>query len=128
MHSLLTLFRSLPAYHVRLFLPRQGPDGVDWWLGRFEELPGCMVQGQSMSEAEAKLWHILPGYLREMRKHGQPIPEPRRVAAPSIEGISVVMVPAGVQARPTDPGSTAPTDVSELHSASARADAGLLGS
>jgi len=129
MRNLLASLRPLPAYHIRLFWPRPGPDGADWWLSRFEELPGCMVQGQSMSEAEAKLWRILPGYLRELRRHGQAVPQPLETPSPSIEGLSVVMVPAGVQARPTDPGITAPNVASprDMQSASARADASLLG-
>lgn len=82
-----------------------------------------------MSEAEARLWRILPGYLREMRKNGQPVPDPIETPAPSIEGISVVMVPGGVQSRPSDPGITAPVAaVGELRSAASRADASLLGS
>ena len=118
-----------PPYHVRMFWPESRPEGNDWWLVSFEELPGCMVQGKSMSEAEARLWRILPGYLREMRRNRQPIPKPLETPAPSIEGVSVVMVPGGVQSRPSDPGITAPiTPVGELRSAAARADASLLGS
>ena len=121
--------RSLPPYHIRLYWPESRPDGSEWWLVTFEELPGCMVQGRSMSEAEARLWRILPGYLKEIRRSGQPVPDPLEDPAPSIEGISVVMVPGGVQGRPTDPGMTAPmTAVGELRSAAARADASLLGS
>ena len=68
--------------------------------------------------------------LREMRRHGQPVPAPLETPSPSIEGFSVVMVPSGVQASPTDPGTTVPLVGSpgEGNSASARADAGLLGS
>lgn len=127
------LSRSLPPYHIRLYWPASRADGRadgnEWWLVTFEELPGCMVQGRSMSEAEARLWRILPGYLKEIRRRGQPVPRPLATAAPSIEGISVVMVPGGVQSRPSDPGATAPmAAVGELRSASARADASLLGS
>ncbi|HET9707730.1 MAG TPA: type II toxin-antitoxin system HicB family antitoxin [Gemmatimonadales bacterium] len=121
--------RSLPQYHIRLYWPESRPDGSAWWLVTFEELPGCMVQGQSMSEAEARLWRILPGYLKEIRRAGQPVPKPLETPAPSIEGISVVMVPGGVQGRPFDPGMTAPmAAIGELRSAAARADASLLGS
>jgi len=121
--------RSLPSYHIRLYWPESRPDGSEWWLVTFEELPGCMVQGRSMSEAEARLWRILPGYLKEIRRSGQPVPEPLETPAPSIEGISVVMVPGGIQGRPTDPDMTAPMRaVGELRSAAARADASLLGS
>lgn len=121
--------KSLPAYHVRLHWPDSRPDDDGWWLVTFEELPGCMVQGRSMSEAEARLWRILPGYLKEMRRAGQPVPKPLETAAPSIEGISVVMVPGGVQSRLSDLGTTAQlASVGELRSAAARADASLLGS
>jgi predicted RNase H-like HicB family nuclease len=121
--------KSLPPYHIRLHWPESRPDGSEWWLVTFEELPGCMVQGRSMSEAEARLWRILPGYLKEIRRSGQPVPKPLETPAPSIEGISVEMVPGGVQGRPADPGMTAPmAAVGELRSAAARADASLLGS
>jgi predicted RNase H-like HicB family nuclease len=123
------LSRSLPPFHVRLYWPESRPDGTEWWLVTFEELPGCMVQGRSMSEAEARLWRILPGYLKEMRRNGQQVPKPLETEAPLIEGISVVMVPGGVVSRPSDPGITAPlAPVGELHSAASRADAALLGS
>ena len=121
--------RTLPPYHVRLYWPESRPDGNESWLVTFEELPGCMVQGRSMSDAEARLWRILPGYLKEIRRAGQQIPPPLETPVPSIEGISVVMVPGGAQGRPSDPGATAPmAGVGELHSAAARADASLLGS
>jgi predicted RNase H-like HicB family nuclease len=122
------LSRSLPRYHVRLYWPQSRPDN-EWWLVTFEELPGCMVQGRSLSEAEARLWRILPGYMKEMRRNGQSVPKPLETAAPSIEGISVVMVPSGVVSRPSDPETTALlTPVGELRSAASRADASLLGS
>ncbi len=121
--------RSLPPYHIHLYWPESRPDGSEWWLVTFEELPGCMVQGRSMSDAEARLWRILPGYLKEMRRSGQQVPEPLETPAPSIEGISVVMVPGGVLGRPSDPGATAPmATVGELRSAATRADVSLLGS
>ena len=120
--------RRLPSYHVRVYWPAPRPDGSQWWLVTFEELPGCMVQGRSMSEAEARLWRILPGYLREMRKNGQHAPKPLETPGPSIEGISVVMAPSAVQ-RPSDSVITTPIPaVGELHSAATRADASLLGS
>ena len=117
-----------PAYHVRVHWPTPRPDGNQWWLVTFEELPGCMVQGRSMSEAEARLWRILPGYLKEMRKNGQPAPKALETPAPSIEGISVVMAPSRVQ-RSSDSVITTPIPgIGELHSAASRADASLLGS
>lgn len=123
------LSRALPRYHVRLYWPQSRPDGNEWWLVTFEELPGCMVQGRSLSEAETRLWRILPGYMKEMRRNGQSLPKPLETAAPSIAGISVVMVPGGVMSRPSDPETTAPlAPVGELHSAASRADASLLGS
>lgn len=123
------LSRSLPRFHVRLYWPQSRPDANEWWLVTFEELPGCMVQGRSLSEAEARLWRILPGYMKEMRRNGQSVPKPIETDAPSIEGISVVMVPSGVVPRPSDPETTAPfTPVGELRSVASRADASLLGS
>lgn len=98
-------------------------------MANFEELPGCMVQGNSMGEVEATLWRILPGYLRQLRRRGVAVPAPVRAPPPSIEGISVVLAPGAVQARGADPGVTLPiTAPGELRSVAARADAALLGS
>lgn len=130
MHGLIPWRRRLPAYHVRWYSPQQRSNGVEWWMGTFEELPGCMVQGTSMDETEAKLWRVLPEYLEQLRVRGIRVPEPVDAPTPSVEGITLVMVPAGVRSRPSDPGVTAPTDSQpgQLRSASSRADAGLLGS
>jgi predicted RNase H-like HicB family nuclease len=96
MPGLLASLRRLPAYHVRLHSPPPRPDGVEWWMASFEELPGCMVQGNSMGEVEARLWRILPGYLRQLRRRRLTVPEPVTAPAATIEGISVVMAPSGV--------------------------------
>lgn len=98
-------------------------------MANFEELPGCMVQGNSMGEVEAKLWRILPGYLRQLRRRGVAVPAPLETPPASIEGISVVLAPGGVQARLSDPGVTLPMGApGDLRSAAARADVVLLGS
>lgn len=129
MRDLFGALRPLPSYHVRLHWPSPRPDGVEWWMANFEELPGCMVQGNSMGEMEAKLWRILPGYLRQLRRRRQPAPAPLRAPPASIEGISVVLAPGGVQALAADPGITLPMGAAgDLRSVAARADAVLLGS
>lgn len=98
-------------------------------MANFEELPGCMVQGNSMGEVEAKLWRILPGYLRQLRRRGVAVPAPIAAPPASIEGISVVLAPGGVQARAADSEVTLPLGpAGELRSAAARADVVLLGS
>jgi predicted RNase H-like HicB family nuclease len=129
MRSLFQSLRPLPAYHIRIHWPQTRPDGVEWWMANFEELPGCMVQGNAMGEVEAKLWRILPGYLRQLRRRGLAVPAPCTAPAATIEGISVVMAPSGVQARPTDPGTTLPMGAAgELRTVAARADSVLVGS
>jgi predicted RNase H-like HicB family nuclease len=129
MRDLLGWLRPLPSYHLRLHWPSPRPDGVEWWMANFEELPGCMVQGNSMSEVEAKLWRILPGYLRQLRRRGVAVPAPLEAPPASIEGISVALAPGGVQARLSDPGVTMPiTAPGGLRSVAARADVALLGS
>ncbi len=87
MHGLIRWARRLPSYHVRWYSPQAGANGVDWWMGSFEELPGCIVQGTSMDETEAKLWRILPGYLRQLRRRGIQVPEPLTAPTPSVEGV-----------------------------------------
>lgn len=129
LRGLLDSLRPPPSYHVRLHWPPPRPDGVEWWLANFEELPGCMAQGTSMGEAEAKLWRILPGYVRQLRRRGVPLPAPVTAPAASIEGISVVLAPGGVQAQPAESGATLPMGaVGELRSVAARADVVLVGS
>jgi hypothetical protein len=82
-----------------------------------------------MSEVEAKLWRILPGYLRQLRRRGVAVPAPLEAPPASIEGISVALAPGGVQARLSDPGVTMPiTAPGGLRSVAARADVALLGS
>jgi predicted RNase H-like HicB family nuclease len=128
MHSLIQSLRPLPAYHVRLHWPEARPDGVEWWMATFDELPGCMVQGNSAGEAEARLWRVLPGYLRQLNRRGVPVPAPAVAPAASVEGISVVMAPSGVQAGQSDPGITSPLGGSGgLPTVAARADAALVG-
>jgi predicted RNase H-like HicB family nuclease len=129
MRTLLGWLRPLPSYHLRLHWPSPRPDGVEWWMANFEELPGCMVQGNSMGEVEAKLWRILPGYLRQLRRRGVAVPAPLEAAPASIEGISVSLAPGGVQPPGADPGATLPMGAPvELRSVAARADVVLLGS
>jgi predicted RNase H-like HicB family nuclease len=124
------LRRSPPEFHVRLYWSAAHSNGVEWWLAAFEELPGCMVQGNSLGEAESTLWAILPGYLRQLRAHGLPVPPTIDAPLPTIEGVSVVMSPAGIAPRPGDPGVTGPSGraVGELGSIATRADVVLRGS
>lgn len=67
---------ALPLYHVRFLPVERSPDGLDIWAACFEEIPGCIGQGNTSGEAEAMLHRILPEYLNRLRKHGQPIPSP----------------------------------------------------
>jgi predicted RNase H-like HicB family nuclease len=129
MPGLFASLRPVPAYHVRFHWPEPRPDGVEWWMANFEELPGCMVQGNSMGEAEARLWRILPGYLRQLRRRRLAIPPVATAPVASVEGISVVMAPGGVQAGPLDAETTRPiTPPGEPRTVAARADTALVGS
>jgi predicted RNase H-like HicB family nuclease len=127
MPSFFESLRPLPAYHVRFHWPEPRPDGVEWWMANFDELPGCMVQGNSVSEVEARLWRVLAGYLRQLNRRGVPVPPPVIAAVASVEGISVVMAPSGVQAAPADAATTLPMG-GESRTTAARADTALIGS
>ena len=121
--------RRVPAYHARFHWPSPRPDGVEWWMANFEELPGCMVQGNSMAEVEARLWRILPGYLRQLRRRRLRVPEPVIAPPASVEGISVVVAPGAAQAHQIDPGATLPMGApGEPRTVAARADTVLIGS
>jgi predicted RNase H-like HicB family nuclease len=129
MPSFFESLRPLPAYHVRLHWPEARPDGVEWWMANFDELPGCMVQGNNVGEVEARLWRVLAGYLRQLNRRGVPVPSPLIAPAATVEGISVVMAPSGVQGGPADPAATLPIGgSSERRTSAARADTALIGS
>ena len=36
-------------------------------------LPGCLSQGRTRAEAQANIRESIAGYLRSLRKHGEPI-------------------------------------------------------
>jgi len=37
-------------------------------------LPGCVSQGQTRAEATANIREAIEGYLRSLKKHGDPVP------------------------------------------------------
>jgi predicted RNase H-like HicB family nuclease len=122
--------RKLPAFHIRLLGSERVADGLEIWGVTLEELPGCFAQGLTLHQAEATLWRILPRYVAQLRQYRQPIPEPHAAGGVTVEGVSIVMLPGGIQTRPSDPGVTDPgfLDQGELRTGCLRADAGLIGS
>jgi len=50
----------------------QDEDGV--FVATCPSLPGCISQGRTRAEAHANIQEAITGYLRSLRKHGEPIP------------------------------------------------------
>lgn len=50
----------------------QDEDGV--FVATCPTLPGCVSQGRTRSEAADNIREAIEGYLKSLRKHGEPIP------------------------------------------------------
>jgi antitoxin HicB len=63
--------------HIR---PLSEEDGGGY-LATVPELPGCMSDGETRADALANVEDAIATWLHIARKHGDPIPEPKRTAA-----------------------------------------------
>ncbi|MFZ5451325.1 MAG: type II toxin-antitoxin system HicB family antitoxin [Thermodesulfobacteriota bacterium] len=52
----------------------QDEDGV--FVAQCPSLPGCISQGKTREEAQANIKEAITGYLKNLEKHGEPIPPP----------------------------------------------------
>lgn len=50
----------------------QDEDGI--YVARCPSLPGCVSQGKTRSEALANIKDAIHGYLKSLKKHGEPVP------------------------------------------------------
>jgi antitoxin HicB len=50
----------------------QDEDGV--FIATCPALPGCVSQGRTRAEAQANIREAITGYLKSLKKHGEPIP------------------------------------------------------
>ncbi len=55
-------------------LIEQDEDGV--FIASVPELPGCISQGKTRSEAISNITDAIQGYLISLKKHNEPIPPP----------------------------------------------------
>lgn len=55
----------------RVYL-EQDEDGV--FVATCPALPGCVSQGQTRSEATENIREAIEGYLKSLKKHGDPVP------------------------------------------------------
>jgi predicted RNase H-like HicB family nuclease len=55
----------------RVYL-EQDEDGV--FVATCPSLPGCISQGQTRSEAAENIREAIEGYLKSLKKHGEPVP------------------------------------------------------
>lgn len=120
----------VPAYHIRVLGAEQSEDGPERWAVTFEELPGCLAQGASLTEAEAVLWRIAPAYISQLTARGQSVPTPHRPGAVTFLSVSIAVLPIATGSGPSDAGITAPlvSKLADLRTVSQRLDATLRGS
>ena len=52
------------------------PDEDGVFVAECPALPGCISQGNTRAEAAANIRDAIRGYLRSLKKHGEPIPRP----------------------------------------------------
>jgi antitoxin HicB len=52
------------------------PDEDGKYVATCATLPGCISQGDTRQEALANIQDAIAGYLRSLRKHGEPVPTP----------------------------------------------------
>jgi antitoxin HicB len=50
------------------------PDEDGVFVATCPTLPGCVSQGQSRAEAARNMREAIEGYLKSLRKHGEPVP------------------------------------------------------
>ena len=50
----------------------QDEDGV--FVATCPSLPGCVSEGQTRAEAIANVREAIEGYLKSLKKHGEPVP------------------------------------------------------
>jgi predicted RNase H-like HicB family nuclease len=50
----------------------QDEDGV--FIATCPALPGCISQGRTRAEAQANVREAITGYLKSLKKHGEPVP------------------------------------------------------
>jgi len=53
-------------------LLEQDEDGI--FVATCPSLPGCISQGNTRSEAMANIREAMEGYLKSLKKHGEPVP------------------------------------------------------
>ena len=52
------------------------PDEDGVFVAECPALPGCISQGKTRDEAMANIRDAIQGYVKSLKKHGEPIPEP----------------------------------------------------
>ena len=50
------------------------PDEDGMFVATCPTLPGCVSQGQTRAEATANIREAIEGYLKSLKKHGDPVP------------------------------------------------------
>ena len=61
----------MPVMKFRVYLE---PDEDGVFVATCPSLPGCVSQGRTRSEATENIREAIEGYLKSLRKHGDPLP------------------------------------------------------
>ena len=64
-------FGRMRVMKYRVYL-EQDEDGM--FVATCPSLPGCVSQGRTRAEAIANITEAMEGYLKSLRKHGDPVP------------------------------------------------------
>jgi predicted RNase H-like HicB family nuclease len=66
----------IPGYRLKTRPPETAPDGEVMHVAYFEELPGCIGQGDTPEKAEAMARSLLPRFIEHLMISGMPVPAP----------------------------------------------------
>jgi predicted RNase H-like HicB family nuclease len=79
----------LPRYHYRWHAPVRDQAGEPVYYVEFIELPGCGAQGPTRSAALGNLLELLPDYLAQLVRFGQPVPEANPDGEVTVGGLTM---------------------------------------
>ena len=66
-----SLFGKMPVMKYRVYLE---PDEDGVFVATCPALPGCVAQGRTRAEATESIREAIEGYLKSLRKRGDPLP------------------------------------------------------
>lgn len=71
----------MPEYKYRIILTWSEPDNA--WIAEVPELPGCMADGATPTEAISNAQVIIGEWIEIAREDGRDVPEPQQYDVPA---------------------------------------------